>query len=71
MPNIRFHVISVTSACPSSCKCTLGQHAVDKNGNCNYWCSQHGFCGEKDAHKENGIDCRGCAGSERIIVRSK
>ena len=43
---------------------------MDKNGNCNYWCSKYGYCGETDAHKENGVDCRGCAGTERISVRS-
>ena len=67
LPNIRFNVFSVTTACPSSCKCTSGQHAVDKNGNCNYWCSKYGYCGETDAHK-NGVDCRGCAGKVRINV---
>ena len=75
LPNIRFHIFSVTSVCPSSCKCTSASgykfHKVDENGNCNYWCSEHGYCGEKDTHKENGVDCRGCAGSERIIVQSK
>ena len=44
---------------------------MDKNGNCNYWCSKYGYCGETDAHKENGVDCRGCAGTESISVRSK
>ena len=59
---------SVTSACPSSCKCASGQRKVDKNSNCNHWCSQYGVCGETDAHKQNGVDCRGCAGKERINV---
>ena len=58
-----------SESCPSSCKCKSGQHAVDKTGNCNYWCSKSGYCGEKEAHK-NGFDCRGCAGIERIRVRS-
>jgi len=52
---------SVPSACPSSCKCASGQQKVDKNSNCNHWCSQYGVCGETDAHKQNGVDCRGCA----------
>ena len=64
MPNIRFHIFSATSVCPSSCKCTSASgykfHKVDENGNCNYWCSAHGYCGEMDAHKEYGVDCRGC-----------
>ena len=59
---------SVTSACPSSCKCASGLRKVDKNGNCNYWCSQYGACGDTNAHKQNGVDCRGCTGKERINV---
>ena len=61
---------SVTSACPSSCKCASGQRKVDKNSNCNHWCSQYGACGETNAHKQNGVDCRGCVGKERMNVWS-
>ena len=34
---------------------------MDKAGNCNYWCSKSGYCGEKNAHKK-GVDCRDCKG---------
>ena len=42
---------------------------MDKTGNCNFWCSKSGYCGEKEAHKK-GVDCRGCSGIERIYVLS-
>ena len=61
---IVFIYFSGASVCPSSCKCKSGQHVVDKSGNCNYWCSKYGYCGETEAHK-NGVDCRGCAGIEK------
>ena len=50
--------------CHPSCKCKSGKRAVDELGNCHYWCSQYGYCGETEAHKENGVDCRYCAGIE-------
>jgi len=52
--------IQVASACPSSCQCKSGHRSVDENGNCNFWCSKYGYCGEYEAHKEDGVDCRGC-----------
>ena len=67
---IVFIYFSVKWVCPSSCKCKSGQvdnggHAVDKRGNCNYWCSKYGYCGETEDHKNDGVDCRGCAGIEK------
>ena len=67
----RLFCILVASSCPASCKCTPGQHEVDRNDNCNFWCSSLGYCGETENHKENGIDCRGCAGMKRISLKSK
>ena len=68
--NFRFHIISVASVCPSSCRCTTGQYVVDYNGNCNHWCSKQGFCGAQEDRKADGIDCRGCAGIKRKSVES-
>ena len=60
---IVFIYFSGASVCPSSCKCKSGQQAVDKSGNCNYWCStRYGYCNDKYG---NGVDCRGCAGIEK------
>ena len=68
---IVFIHFSVPSTCSPSCQCKSAQNKVDKNGNCNTWCSMYGYCGDTDAYKEDGVDCRGCAGTERISVPSK
>ena len=68
---IVFIHFSGVSTCPSSCQCKSGKNKVDKNGNCNNWCSQYGYCGDTDAYRKNGVDCRDCAGTEEISVRSK
>ena len=56
-----------TFSCPASCKCKSAQYNVDKAGNCNYWCSKSGYCGNKDAHKK-GVDCRDCKGNMQSYV---
>ena len=63
-----FVYFTVASACPSSCQCKSGHRSVDETGNCNFWCSKYGYCGEYEAHKEDGVDCRGCTGIQILRV---
>ena len=58
---------SSSASCPASCKCKSAQYNVDKAGNCNYWCSKSGYCGDKRAHKK-GVDCRDCIGNMQPYV---
>ena len=56
---------SIEAFCPSSCKCKSDQYKVDEAGNCGYWCSKDGYCGDSADHIRLGIDCSDCKGSIR------
>ena len=56
---------STSASCPTSCKCKSGKYDLDMNGNCNYWCSKSGYCGDTNTHKQ-GVDCRSCKGNTRL-----
>ena len=57
--NLKIGFVGPSTVSCSYCKCKSGQYIVDEYGNCNYWCSKSGYCGDTSTHKK-GVDCRSC-----------